>query len=146
MRRTKQLILSSSFLIFLITLTHPSMSIAQSQNGVLGTWLSPDKSVKMLIYKGRRNTKTKQYGENPSQVYGRIIWSKNGGNIGKKLLVGFSLVGSGYLRDGKALHLKNGKIYTSYVRLNSDNTLRIRKYIKKTIIGDTETWTLAKGE
>lgn len=119
------------------------MTTAQTLNSLLGTWLSPDKSIKVLIYKGRKNTKHKRYDENTNQVYGRIVWSKNGSNMEKKIFVGFSMVGAGYLRDGKAYHLKNGKYYKAYIRLNPNKTLRVRKYIQKTIIGDTETWTLA---
>lgn len=108
---------------------------------VTGTWESADKSTQLIVYKGRRNTKQQRYDEDTTKYYGRVLSSNNSLTKNQKILTNFTAVGLDYLRDGKAYHHSNRKTYNAYIRLMPDGTLKIRKYIQKTIIGHTDIWT-----
>ncbi len=108
---------------------------------VEGTWQNANKNTQIIIYRGRKNTKYKRYDEDTSKYYGRVLSSKNSLTPNQKILINFKAVGLDYLRDGQALHYPNNKMYEAYIRLMPNGTLKIRKYIQKTIIGHTDIWT-----
>jgi len=118
-------------------------SYAQS---ITGVWINSSEDTKILIYKGRKNTKKTKYNEDPNMYYGRVIWTKNNDvKKGEKIIVKFSPYGSDTYKGGKIIHMRNGKSYKGYLQMRTDGKLKIRKYVNKTIVGTTEIWAKSEG-
>lgn len=132
-------VLSSCLLIVGLVVVSHAQGFAQD---ITGTWINANQDTKIVVYKGRRDTKKVRYNENPNQYYGRVVWSKTGQiSNNKKILLRFSPHGNNTYKGGKALHVSNGKEYEAYLQLTENGDLKIRKYVDKSIVGTTEVWT-----
>ncbi len=136
-------LLSSLLLVVGLVVVTNAQTYAQD---ITGTWINAAEDTKMVIYKGRRNTKTTRYNEDPSKYYGRVVWSKTGAIANNtKLITKFSPYGNKTYKNGKVLHPRNGREYEGYLQLLESGDLKVRKYVNKSIVGTTEIWKKGEG-
>ena len=87
--------------------------------------------------KGGMGGKPKVDRENPdSELRGRPI-------VGIRLLADFEYTGKGQWRRGTIYDPKNGKTYKCNIKLQDDDTLKVRGYIGMSLLGRTTTWKRA---
>lgn len=132
----------SSFLLILgMVVVSYGQSFAQD---IAGEWLNAAEDTKVLIYKGRKDTKTVRYNEDANKYYGRITWSKDGSaNKNERIMMQFSPQGNNYYKNGTILHTRNRRTYDAYLQLQEDGTLKIRKFVEVSYVGTTEIWSRA---
>ena len=131
--------LSSFLLIIGMVVVSYGQSFAQD---ITGEWINAAKDTKVLIYKGRKNTKYVRYDEDVNKYYGRVVWSKDGSvQKDEKIILEFIPQGGNYYKDGKIIHTRNNRTYEGYLQLKDDGTLKIRKYVEVSYVGTTEIWT-----
>ncbi len=136
-------ILSSFMLVLGLVVATNAQVYAQN---ITGVWINSSEDTKVLIYKGRKDTKKVRYNEDPSKYYGRVIWTKNGDvKKGEKIIVQFSPYGNNTYKGGKIMHIRNGKTYEGYLQIRTDGKLKVRKYVNKSIVGTTEIWAKTEG-
>jgi uncharacterized protein (DUF2147 family) len=68
--------------------------------------------------------------------------NKNKPIVGLNILTGLKKQGDEW-SDGKILDPRNGKVYKCYIKLETENKLKIRGYIGFSLIGKTAYWTRA---
>ena len=130
--------LSSFLLVIGIVAVSYGNSFAQD---ITGEWVNAIQNTKVLIYKGRKDTKTVRYNENVNKYYGRVTWSKTGSaQKNQKVIVAFSSQGGNYYKEGTITHIRNGREYEGYLQLLEDGTLKMRKYVEVSYVGTTEIW------
>jgi uncharacterized protein (DUF2147 family) len=131
--------LSSFLLVVGLVVVSNAQSFAQD---ITGQWTNFAEDTKILIYKGRKNTKKIRYDEDTNKYYGRVVSSKTGKlRKDQKIIVAFSPQGGQTYKFGKLYHQRNDREYDGYLQLKEDGTLKIRKFIAKTYVGTTEVWT-----
>lgn len=115
------------------------------------TWLNGQKTGKIQVYKAK-----------DGKFYGKIVWLAEPNRDGKPktdinntdaklrtrpvlgllILKGFSKDGDDGYEDGTIYDPKNGKTYSCKMTLKG-KTLDVRGYVGVSLIGRTDTWTLA---
>lgn len=134
----------SSFMLVLGLIVASNVQVYAQR--ITGVWINAAEDTKVLIYKGRKDTKKARYNEDPTKYYGKVVWSKNNKvKKGDKIIVQFSPYGPDTYKGGKIIHIANGKSYEGYLQLRTDGKLKIRKYVNKTIVGTTEIWAKSEG-
>jgi uncharacterized protein (DUF2147 family) len=137
-----------SFMVIASLLSFKSFSQIKADD-ILGVWMTSGKEpAKIQIYKS---------GE---KYYGKIIWLKNPTENGKQrtdannpdkakrnnpivgliILTGFKFDGDDEWKNGDIYDPESGKIYSSYMYLKDNNTLKVRGYVGVSLFGRTETW------
>jgi uncharacterized protein (DUF2147 family) len=130
--------LSSFLLVIGIVAVSYGNSFAQD---ITGEWVNAVQDTKVLIYKGRSNTKTVRYDEDINKYYGRVTWSKDGSaSKNQKIIVEFSPQGGNFYQKGTITHTRTGREYQGYLQLLEDGTLKMRKYVEVSHVGTTEIW------
>jgi uncharacterized protein (DUF2147 family) len=123
---------------------------ADEADGILGEWYTKDSKALVKIVK------------NDNVYSGKIIWLKEPKNddgsdkmdtnnpdetkhndpiIGLNLVNGFVYKGKNKWGGGTIYDPDNGKTYSCKMRLNEDNTLKVRGFIGVSLIGRTQVWT-----
>ncbi len=134
--------LSSFLLVVGLVVVSNAQSFAQD---ITGQWTNSTEDTKILIYKGRKNTKKVRYNEEVGKYYGRVISSKTGElKKNQKIILAFSPQGGQTYKFGKIYHLRNDREYDGYLQLKKNGMLKIRKFVGKSYVGTTEIWTRAK--
>ncbi|HEU4860551.1 MAG TPA: DUF2147 domain-containing protein [Chitinophagaceae bacterium] len=137
-----------SFIAIASLLSFKSFSQIKADD-ILGVWMTGGKEpAKIQIYKS---------GE---KYYGKIIWLKNPIENGKQradannpdkakqnnpivgliILTGFKFDGDDEWKNGDIYDPESDKIYSSYMYLKDNNTLKVRGYVGVSLFGRTETW------
>jgi uncharacterized protein (DUF2147 family) len=143
MTRLFLLLIAASFLInFLQT---------RSEDAIIGEWYNTEKDGKIEIFK------------EGDQYHGKLVWlqepeedgqpklDKNNADLSKRdrplkglrLLEDFEYRG-GTWENGTIYDPKNGKIYSSTIKLKDKDVLEVRGYVGISLIGRTVEWTRAK--
>ena len=131
--------LSSFLLVVGLVVVSNAQSFAQD---ITGQWTNSAEDTKILIYKGRKNTKKIRYNEDSNKYYGRVVWSKAGElKKDQKVILAFSPQGAQTYKFGKVYHQRNDREYDGYLQLKENGTLKIRKFVNKSYVGTTEIWT-----
>jgi uncharacterized protein (DUF2147 family) len=124
--------------------------LAEEADAIVGEWYTEESKALVQIYK-------------VDDVYnGKIVWLKEPkkedgsekldtnnpdeakqGNpiIGLNLVNGFVYKGKNNWGDGTIYDPDNGKTYSCKMKLNDDNTLKVRGFIGISLIGRTQVWT-----
>jgi uncharacterized protein (DUF2147 family) len=111
----------------LITIFFFSSKNMMAQTKFVGTWLTEDKTAKILIYEAKNG-----------KYYGKIVEDEIKINIGKVILTGFTLKDA-ELKDGKVLDTSDNKTYDCKLTLINDNMLKLKAYWG--MISHSEKWT-----
>lgn len=131
--------LSSFLLVVGLVVVSNAQSFAQD---ITGQWTNSPEDTKILIYKGRKNTKTVRYNEDSNKYYGRVVWSKTGElKKDQKVILEFSPQSEQTYKFGKIYHQRSDREYDGYLQLKENGTLKIRKFVGKSYVGTTEIWT-----
>ena len=143
--------LHSMLLILLCLAIAPAGAQAQP-DPIEHTWYNEAKTGKVHIYKAV-----------DGKFYGKLVWLKepdrdgkpkldinnpdkakrNQPTLGLVLLRGFKKINPHLYDDGTIYDPKNGKTYDCTIKLNGDK-LEVRGYIMISLIGRSETWTIAE--
>jgi len=123
------------------------LNTIKAADAIIGKWLTNDKSVKVHIFKHK------------GKYYGKLVWGqeknrKDTLNPDEKLrsryllnaviLHNFVYDNDGTWSDGTIYDPKSGKTYSSYLSLQTRNTLEVRGYMGINILGKTSTWSRTK--
>jgi uncharacterized protein (DUF2147 family) len=118
---------------------------------ILGIWFNEEKDAKVEIFK-----------EN-GKYYGKVVWLKEPNEpdtglpklddensdeelqkrpiMGLQLMSDFVFDGDDVWDDGEIYDPKNGSTYSCYMKLESQDKLKVRGYIGISLIGRTTYWT-----
>jgi len=144
-RQAQRILFLFSFLLLI-----SNLSFAQA-DPIEHTWYNEAKTGKVQIYKAR-----------DGKFYGKLVWLKEPNRDGKPkldianpdkskrdlptmgmiLLKGFTKTEEGVYDNGTIYDPKNGKTYDSIMKLKGGK-LDVRGYIMVSLIGRSETWTIA---
>lgn len=125
-----------------------SLSIAQGEDAIIGTWLNTEKDGRIEIYKSG------------NEFFGKIVWLQDPNENGKPvvdsnnpdeslssrpilglpLLEGFTFE-DGVWEDGTIYDPKSGKTYSCVMKLKGDDTLEVRGYVGVSMFGRTVLWS-----
>ncbi len=134
--------------LLVITISFVKFGHAQAvtKDAVLGEWLAESKDGKVLIYK---------QGE---KYFGKISWGKDADKkdvnnpeeklrtqaiVGLVILKNFEFTGKAW-EDGTIYDPKSGKTYSSTIKMEKPNELKIRGYVGISLLGRTTVWTKVK--
>ncbi|MCA1803626.1 MAG: DUF2147 domain-containing protein [Rhodothermaceae bacterium] len=127
----------------------PSLTADDGSHAVTGLWLSADKRGIIRIY------------EQDGRFFGRLVWllepEDDQGNtildsenpdpekrdrpiLGLQMVFGLEY-SSGEWRNGEIYDPESGKTYSARLRLNGNNRMDLRGYIRLPMFGRTESWT-----
>ncbi len=140
------------FLFTIISMLFAGSLLAQSENRIVGTWLTQDKDSKVEIFKGKdgkfngaivwlkepnRNGKPKMDDKNPDAKL------RTRPTLGLPLLTGFSFdKDNNEWSDGVIYDPKSGKTYKCLLWFEKDlNTLHVKGFIGFSLIGKEIVWT-----
>ncbi|MBS9525398.1 DUF2147 domain-containing protein [Litoribacter ruber] len=141
-------VLTKIAFVFVFLISHNAFS--QSADDIKGTWYNTEKDAKVEIF---------QEGD---KYYGKIVWLKEPEENGKpkvdknnsdkskrdrpimgmRLLRDFEFDGNAW-EEGTIYDPKNGKTYSSIIKMKNPNTLEVRGYVGISLIGRTVEWTRA---
>lgn len=126
-------------------------SYGQSEDDVLGHWLTADKTAQIAIQK------------NGTEYIGKVIWLRDPTVDGKPLtdknnedpklrdrpIDGLVLISGleyekGMWKDGEIYDPKTGKTYSCEIRLPSSDVLQLKGYLGFSFVGKTVEWTRVK--
>lgn len=136
--------------LVLAMLAMPSLVAQSDGDRILGVWQTGS---------GKGRIKITRYGD---KYGGKLVWLRepNDANgqpklddknpdpakrtqpkLGLNNLLGFTYDGNGEYEDGTIYDPENGKTYKCIMKLENDNTLKVRGYVGFSLIGRTDTWT-----
>jgi uncharacterized protein (DUF2147 family) len=131
----------------LLLIAGQSLTMAQSKNDFLGTWLVEDKDAKVELYITKEG-----------KLAGKCVWHKTPNlkdvknknpELRSRPVVGLVVVwdfewdaDNKEWVNGKVY--KDGKDYCGRMRLNTDGTIFLKGTICRTPLGKTNTWTRVK--
>jgi len=145
--------MKKSIFSFLLLLLAAQLFAQSKETDIVGIWLNEKKEGRVELYKIGNS------------YYGKIVWlldplRLNGSpkvdennpdkNKQNQLIVGLVVIknliwnGKGNWEDGTVYDPKNGKTYSTTIKLKDFNLLEITGYIGFSFIGRTETWTRIK--
>lgn len=138
------------FWLICLLLVVGGRALAEEADAIVGEWHTKDNKALVQVYKA-------------DNVYnGKIVWLKEPKNddgsekldtnnpdqgkqgnaiIGLNLVKGFVYKGKNKWADGTIYDPDNGKTYSCKMKLNEDNTLKVRGFIGVSLIGRTQVWT-----
>lgn len=120
-----------------------------NKTAIVGTWLNQEKAAKIDIY---------QQGD---KFFGKIVWLKepyengkpktdhqnpdkarqNDPIIGLVMLKDMAFDGTSTWEGGTIYDARSGKIYSCYLSLQADKSLKVRGYVGISLFGQSTTWT-----
>ncbi len=115
-----------------------------SKNDIVGVWLSEEKDTKFEIF------------EKNNKYYGKILWGNEGDIkdvknpnpklrnrdlVGLEILKNFEFNGKNTWEDGTIYDPRKGETYDCYLKLQSNNKLKVRGFVGISLFGRTEIWT-----
>ena len=128
-------------------------TIFYAQHSVIGKWKTiDDETGKMVSVVEIFEYKNKIYGKvieitNPKDRNKTCVnctgEDKNKPILGLTVIKGLSKEGDEYT-NGKILDPKHGKLYKSYIKLESKDRLKVRGYIGISLIGRSQIWERLK--
>ena len=140
---------AATILILFIAAT--LQTYGQSEDAVVGKWLTADKTAQIAIQK------------TGTDYIGKVIWLKDPTVDGKPLtdknnedpklrdrpIDGLVLISGlryekGMWKDGEIYDPKTGKTYSCEIRLPSTDVLELKGYLGFSFVGKTVTWTRVK--
>lgn len=125
-------------------------NLVQAQDAILGEWLTEGGKSRITVYKDKA-----------SKYYGKIVWLREPLNkqglpkrdknnpdpaLRERGIIGMLslrdlVYDDGEWRDGKIYDPETGKEYSCIIRLDGNNTLRVRGYLGVSWKGRTSVWT-----
>jgi uncharacterized protein (DUF2147 family) len=138
------------FWLICLSLVIGGRALADEADAVIGEWYTKENKALVQIYKIE------------STYSGKVVWLKEPKNddgsekldtnnpdeskqgnpiIGLNLVSGFVYKGKNKWADGTIYDPDNGKTYSCKMKLNEDNTLKVRGFIGISLIGRTQVWT-----
>ena len=131
-------LVTSCLLVLGLVVVTNAQSFAQD---ITGEWINAAKDTKILVYKGRKDTKKVRYNEDHTKYYAKVTWNSSGEvQKNKKIMVQFSPQGGNLYKFGKIYHPRNKREYEGYLQLREDGSLKVRKFVNKSYVGTTEIW------
>lgn len=138
-------------LFFMIFFTAAKL-VAQQEDAIIGTWLTEEKDGKIQIFK----VNDRYFGK---VIDGKDMFEVDGKtsrkdihnpdpklrtrNIHNMIILSHFRYEEGEWVEGKVYDSRNGKTYSSQIKLNADN-LELRGYIGTPLLGKTTVWTRIK--
>lgn len=126
-------------------------SYGQSENAVLGHWLTADKTAQIAIQKTGTNYIGKVIWLKDPTVDGEPLTDKNNEDpklrnrpINGLVLISGLTYEKGMWKNGEIYDPKTGKTYSCEIRLPSADILELRGYLGFSFVGKTVEWTRVK--
>ena len=136
-------------MIFKIILFTYILVTSYQTNQIEGVWITQDdetgkKKSEVLLYKNEGKLYGKIINLLLKEDKGKLCVNCKGGNKnlqieGMTILEGLELNDKTW-EDGTILDPKSGKIYSCYITLEDNNTLKVRGYIGFSLLGRTQKW------
>jgi uncharacterized protein (DUF2147 family) len=145
-------VLCAGFLLILFSLSNSFAQQPPAADRILGTWLTAEGKARAEVYR------------TGDRYAGRLVWVRDSLKNGKpalddknpdpklrnrpvinlEFLYGFEFDGDDTWESGRVYDPESGEEYRGKLRLEDDNTMKLRGYVLVPLLGRTETWTRVK--